>query len=177
VVGVRKSGGPASGYAVTATGEQVSDCDSSPASHDPGIVACYPHAASADICWVQPDRITLLCGGTPWDKELFQYASDRPVTPPTPAGYEVSPWGLELAGGLKCRLRNGGSWDGRADGYVGAYYCADDTQFVLSTTGQPLVDKTHPQWTVKVGQLGGDGDNFPPPKAVAVVTAYYAGMP
>ena len=46
------------------------------------------------------------------------------------AGYEVSPWGLELAGGLTNRLRNGDSWGGRADGY--ACFCGDETQFVLA---------------------------------------------
>lgn len=177
VVGVKKSGGPASGYSVKAMGEQVGDCGASSASRDPGIVACYPHAAGADICWVQSDRTTLLCGGEPWDKELLQYTSDVPIVASTRPDYEVSPWGLELAGGLKCRLRNGGSWGGRADGYVGAYYCSSETQFVLATADEALVDKSGPQWTVKVGQLGGPDEAFPPPKAVAVVTAYFAAMP
>ena len=177
VVGVSASGGPAPGYRVETPGEEVNSCGSSPASRDPGIVACAPSAAGADVCWVQPDRSTLLCGGMPWEKTLYQLRSDQPVGAAAEADYEVSPWGLELAGGLKCRLRNGGSWGGRADGYVGAYSCGNDTQFVLTTADEPVLDQSKPQWTVKVGRLGGDGESFPPPRTVAVTTAYYAGMP
>jgi hypothetical protein len=177
IVGVNASGGPAPGFHVETTGDEVNTCNSSPASHDPGIVACAPSAAGADVCWVQPDRSTLLCGGMPWEKTLYQHRSDQPVSTASAADYEVSPWGLELAGGLKCRLRNGGSWGGRADGYVGAYSCGNDTQYVLATANEPMIDQTKPQWTVKVGQLGGDGDTFPPPRPVVVTTAYYAGMP
>jgi hypothetical protein len=177
VVGVTASGGPAPGYGVEVTGEDVNSCTSSPASRDPGLVACAPSAAGADVCWVQPDRATLLCGGMPWEKTLYQYRSDQPVGTLPAADYEVSPWGLELAGGLKCRLRNGGSWGGRADGYVGAYFCGDETRYVLTAANEPLIDRSGPQWKVKVGALGGDGEAFPPPRAVAVTKAYYAGMP
>lgn len=164
IAGAATAGGPAPGYAVEETGEIVEGCTSSPASREPGIVACFPHAASADICWVQPDLVTLLCGGDPWEKKLYQYQSDQPIGDILAGDYEPSPWGLELAGGLRCRLRYGGSWGGRADGYVGAYYCGDDTQFVLAAAGEPLITQNSPQWTVKVGALGGDGDDFPPPK-------------
>lgn len=177
IAGVAAAGGPAPGYAVEVTGEQVDGCTSSPAAEDPGIVACFPHAAGADICWVEPDRSTLLCGGMPWEKKLYQYQSDQPVGTVPVGDSEASPWGLELADGLRCRLRNGGSWGGRADGYVGAYSCGDETRFVLAGPDEPLVDRSGPRWTVKVGALGGDGDEFPPPRAVPVTTAYFAGMP
>ncbi len=59
VVGVTTSGGPAPGYRLEVTGQQVYSCTSAPASRDPGIVACAATAASADVCWVQPDRTTL----------------------------------------------------------------------------------------------------------------------
>ncbi len=147
------AGGPAPGYAVEVTGEQVEGCASSPAAKDPGIVACFPHAAGADICRVQPDRSTLLCGGVPWEKKLYQYQSGQPVGAVPAGDYEASPWGLELAGGPRCRLRNGGSWGGRADGYVDAHSCGNDTRFVLAGPDEPLVDRSGPRWTVKVGAL------------------------
>ncbi|OLR92902.1 hypothetical protein [Actinokineospora bangkokensis] len=174
--GTTKSGTPAPGWTVTDTDEVVEGCTSSPTSHSPGLVACSPSAAGADVCWVTPDRVTLLCGGNPWTKDLRRLRSDTPITTPPGADYTPAPWGLELANGQKCRLRNGGSWPGRADDWAGAYHCGSDTHFVLARD-QPLLDTSSPLWTVKYGELGEPDQDFPPPEDVAVLRAYYATTP
>jgi hypothetical protein len=90
------------------------------------------------------------------------------------------PWGLVLANGYKCRIRNGGSWDGRADNYVGAYSCNGNTNNVVlikATDTGPVVNTSKPIWTVLIGPLGRPDQKFPPPTTQPVVTAYLAGQP
>jgi hypothetical protein len=178
VVAMRESGEPAPGYTVTEQDGPV-DCDAaSPAAVGADVVACSPSAASADVCWVRPDRQTLLCGGRPWEKSLIRVTSTLPV-PATPKPATAEPWGLELADGAKCRLRNGGAWGGRADGYVGMYWCDRADEFVLipGDDGTHFVDRSTPTWTVHVGDLGDPGQTLPAPRTVDVVTAYFAGFP
>jgi len=50
---------------------------------------------------------------------------------------------------------------------------------VLATSGfaapEPIVDRSRPLWTVRIGPLSPSGQASPPPTTVAVVTAYLAG--
>ncbi|MFD9734620.1 hypothetical protein [Umezawaea sp. NPDC059074] len=132
------------------------------------IVECSPTAAGTDVCWVAPDRVTLLCGDTLWVKSLRRATSTEPVEV-YPNAY---PWGLELADGTRCRARNGGSWGGRADGY---YSCEGFESVVLAPPdGSGLVDRSRPAWTVPMGDLGSDNPEFPAPVRVWVATAYFA---
>ena len=175
VVGVTKDGAPAPGMRVEDVGSSVSDCGDSNAGAVDGIVDCSPSAAGADICWRTADPTELLCGTSPWDKVLLRVTVFDSV-PATRGNPDAAPWGLDLANGLRCRIRNDGSWGGRADGYVGAYYCDDSTNVVLANT-DPLPDRSNPTWTVTVGPLGAPDETFPPPDVVAVVTAYFPGNP
>jgi hypothetical protein len=50
----------------------VDHCDTSWAAAGPGIVSCSPSAASADVCWGQPNRISLLRGGFPWEETCMR---------------------------------------------------------------------------------------------------------
>jgi hypothetical protein len=83
-----------------------------------------------------------------------------------------------MLGKERCQIRNGGAWDGRADGYVGAYFC-DRGDFVLAGPDDktPVVDRSSPRWSVKTGPLGGLDELFPEPAKVFVTTAYLAGTP
>ncbi len=180
VTGVTRTGDPAAGFTVEAIDNPVEACAASPASTSKNMVSCSPSAAGADVCWVKPDRTNLLCGTSPWEKKLLPATSDRPIGAVTPPHSDPDPWGLVLADGARCRLRNGGSWGGRADDYVGAYFCdRGESEFVLVGPQSPesAVNKASPAWTVQVGALGGDGEAFPPPKTVRVVTAYFPGVP
>ncbi|PPK69597.1 alpha/beta fold hydrolase [Actinokineospora auranticolor] len=178
VAGVDKSGNSTSGYTVAEDPEEVEDCYPSPAAVGPDVVACSPSAAGALACWVEPNRRDLLCGGFPWKKQLRRAVSKEAVPSVTPSP-NPAPWGLELDGGAKCLLRNGGSWGGRADGYVGAYSCDQgNSDFVLTgPDGGDVVDRSKPVWTVQIGQLGGDGESFPPPTTKEVKVAYFAAAP
>ncbi|MFD9701186.1 hypothetical protein [Lentzea sp. NPDC059081] len=171
VVAVDKAGNPAAGYQVSDGGE-AENCLPSPAATDTGVVSCSPTAAGAGVCWVTPSPGVLLCGDEPWRTSLRRVITAGPVNQ-TPLGEEAQPWGLELADGAKCQRRNGGSWPGRADGFVGAYSCDRDEEFVLAGNG-PLVNRAKPAWTVKVGGLSADNGDFPPPADVRVVKAYFA---
>lgn len=178
VVAVDKLGNPAPGYEVEASDGFVESCYASPAGGE-GLASCSPTAAGADVCWVDSDRVTLLCGTDPWEKKLVRMTSDEEIgtlTPkPTP-----DPWGLVLADGARCRLRNGGSWGGRADGWVGAYSCdRGEGEYVLVDQNAPdtVVDRSGPVWHVRIGALGGADEQFPAPTPIAVTTAYFAGTP
>jgi hypothetical protein len=176
VVGVTASGDPAPGYTVEQTSSQVSDCTPSPAG-GARVVACSPSAAGADVCWVGRDPVTLYCGLSPWEKKLNRMRSEKPIGHLQPVR-DPQPWGLELADGARCQMRNGGAWGGRSDGLTGAYSCDRPSEFVLVGTdqGDTAVDKHHAQWTVRVGDLAaGDNPKLPPPKIVPVRTAYLAG--
>jgi pimeloyl-ACP methyl ester carboxylesterase len=182
VVPVDRNGDPAPGYTVVDDGGPV-DCGSptsypSPAAVAPNIVSCAPTAADADICWTEPDHLTILCGQYPWDRTLHRNTATAPVTA-VPAATDPQPWALELADGTRCRLRNGGSWSGRSDGLVGAYSCDRNNEVVLTTTdpNAETVDKRTPQWTVRVGVLDDRQTGSPPPRTIAVRVAYFAGAP
>jgi hypothetical protein len=102
------------------------------------------------------------------------YTGQLPQVQPTPT---PDPFGLVLDDGTRCRLRNGGSWGGRDDGYVGAYWCPDTRPnlTILEPPGQGPIDRSAPTWTVKVGELGAPDAHFPPPQTRAVKTVWLAG--
>jgi hypothetical protein len=115
----------------------------------------------------------------PWNKLMHRvnYDGQLPaVQPPAIA----DPFALALDDGTHCFFRNGGSWGGRDDGYVGVYYCGDAGSnlrvlWLPSEGPGTCVDRSQPQWTVKVGQLGSPGQHFPPPETRTVTTAWFAG--
>lgn len=177
VVAVGPDGEPAAGWTVDGPGGEV-DCSygASLATVGEDILFCSPSAAGADVCWLDPDRVSVLCGTDPWERRLLPYRATAPV-PATAAPDVPEPWALELSNGARCRLRNGGAWGGRADDLVGAYYCDGESSFVLMPASgeEPAVDQSSPMWTVQVGELGLPQETFPPPTRVSVVTAYFAG--
>ncbi len=178
MVAVDKLGNPIPGYEVEASDGFVDGCMASAAGGE-GLVSCYPTASGADVCWVDSDRVTLLCGTDPWEKKLHRMTSDEEIGAVTPKPVP-DPWGLVLADGARCRLRNGGSWGSRADGWVGAYSCdRGEAEYVLVSQDQPesVADRSGPVWQVHIGALGNEGDQFPAPAPIAVATAYFAGTP
>jgi hypothetical protein len=181
-VPVGPNGEPINGYRVAPSqgnGDNVADCTTpSPAAVADDIYSCSPSAASADVCWPSTPG-SLLCGDDPWGKELHRVsyndslAQVRPVAAP-------QPFALLLDDDTQCRLRNGGAWGGRQDGYVGAYMCgaanANLAVLVLPSQGDTAgIDRSLPAWTVKIGQLGSPTRDFPPPQTHTVTTAWFAG--
>lgn len=178
VVAVGRDGQPRDGWTVDAGTDAQVQCDPmtpSMSAVSDDIYECSPSAAGAHTCWPTPASSTaLLCGSDPWQKTLRQATSNvvlAPVTKPA----DPHPWALELANGVRCTLRHGGAWGGRADGYLGVYGCDGANNIVLAKSGQDFVDESSPQWTVKVGPLGANDEDFPPPETVGVLRAYFAG--
>jgi hypothetical protein len=157
----------------------VNDCDTpSPSAVAANVYACSPSAAGATTCWPSTPG-SLLCVDNPWDKQLHRvsYSGQLPPVQPTAA---PAPFALQLDDGTHCLLRNGGSWGGRDDGYVGAYGCGNTgaNPVVLTRPNQgdgSGIDRSGPVWTVKVGQLGSPDTHFPPPQTHAVASAWLAG--
>ncbi|MGH3596262.1 MAG: hypothetical protein ACRDUT_09910 [Mycobacterium sp.] len=158
---------------------EVTDCTTaSPAAVADDIYYCSPSAASADVCWPSTPE-SLLCVADPWDKELHRVTYSDPLPHVEPVA-TPQPFALLLDDGARCRLRNGGSWGQRNDGYVGAYGCgpARSNLAVLvmpSQFARSAIDRSMPLWTVKIGQLGSATANFPPPQTHTVTTAWFAG--
>ncbi|ROP41922.1 hypothetical protein [Saccharothrix texasensis] len=169
-----RAGVPVDGYTAGRPGAPIDSCFPSAAGVTADIVSCGTTAHNADVCWLAPDRVGLLCGTDPWEKELLAYTTAQPVTR-APATSTPRPWALELADGSRCRMRTGGSWPGRADGYVGAYRCTGPTEFVLSKS-DAQVDRSTATWTVMTGGLSADNRTLPPPTPITVVTAYFASV-
>jgi hypothetical protein len=181
-VPVGPNGEPINGYRVApsqSNGDNVADCTTpSPAAVADDIYSCSPSAASADVCWRSTPG-SLLCGDDPWGKELHRvsYNDSLPQVRPIAA---PQPFALLLDDDTQCRLRNGGAWGGRQDGYVGAYMCgaanANLAVLVLPSQGDTAgIDRSLPAWTVKIGQLGSPTADFPPPQTHTVTTAWFAG--
>lgn len=174
-IAVDSSGRPVNGYHESTDGvpDRAAECDEpSPAAVGDNIYGCAPSAYSADVCWPAAD-LDLLCMNDPWAKGVHRIhvaAALDPVTAPV----APQPVALLLDDGTHCRLRNGGSWGGRDDGYVGAYRC-DANQVVLARPDAEPVDRSTPSWTVKLGDLPGFGQPAQPPAVHSVVTAWFAG--
>ncbi len=157
----------------------VSDCTTpSPSAVADDIYYCSPSASDAGTCWPSSPE-SLLCLDDPWNKQLHRvaYPGQLPHVQPTPT---PDPFAVVLDDGTRCRLRNGGSWDGRDDGYVGVYGCADPVSnrailWLPSQGAGACFDRSSPLWTVKVGQLGPPGSQLPPPETRGVTTAWFAG--
>jgi len=178
-VTVGPDGQPINGYQETPSGGAVSDCSTaSPSALADDIYYCSPTAAGAGTCWPSTAG-SLLCVDDPWNKKLHRVTYDAAlphVQPPAIA----DPFALQLDDGTRCFLRNGGAWGGRDDGYVGVYWCgtggSDPAVLWLPSQGPgTCVDRSMPQWTVKVGPLGLPGQHFEPPQTRAVTTAWFAG--
>ena len=148
-----------------------SQSEPSPASVGANIVFCEPFADLADVCWTKPDRMTVLCGRDPWNKVLYQYTAEHPISSVS-AAKDPLPWGLELEDGARCRLRDGGAWAGRSDNLIGFYDCGIDHDPVLVSLAdfRQVIDKSLPTWTVQVGPLD-DNTASPPPRKLGVVVA------
>ncbi|MER7243169.1 hypothetical protein [Kribbella sp. NPDC000426] len=175
-----KSGGAKSGWKVEDTGKILECAPSgeaypSPAAVSSGIYSCGYVADGADVCWVTEQQIAM-CGGAPWDKRLYRWTVNESVLPSVKPEANPYPWGLELSDGTRCRLRNGGSWSGRPDGWNGAYYCEGVNFVVLADTNHDYryLDKSTPTWKVWVGDLDDSAKSMPPPKVMAVTKAYFA---
>jgi hypothetical protein len=180
VVAVDANGQPANGYREVlkaGSAPQVSDCTASPATVAGNVYLCSPAAAAADVCWASPPG-SLLCLNDPWDKGLHRVAHSEEL-PHVKAPMSPEPFALLLEDGTKCRLRNGGAWDGRDEGPVAAYGCLGSDLAVL-VPSQPdalaaAIDRAQPMWTVKVGALGAGNPHLPAPQSHTVKTAWYAG--
>jgi hypothetical protein len=181
-VPVGPNGEPINGYQLgpsQSNVDDVADCTTpSPAAVSDGIYYCSPTAAGADVCWPSTPG-SLLCVDDPWSKELHRVSYPDPLPQVRPVA-TPQPFALLLDDDTHCRLRNGGSWGGRQDGYVGAYYCgaANSNLAVLVLPSQgatATIERSTPVWTVKIGQLGSPTADFPPPQTHAVTTAWFAG--
>ncbi|WP_196249893.1 esterase/lipase family protein [Rhodococcoides fascians] len=170
-VAVESNGQPADGYRIVGDSGEVDCYDASLAAIDDGIHRCSPTASGADICYEAGGR-DLLCAESPWGKELRRAQAAEPLSRVAPLP-DRRPWGLELADGTQCRIRNGGSWPGRDDDLVGAYACDGET-FVLSDGESPIVDSSQAVWTVRMGGLGDIDEWFPEPTPTAITRAWFA---
>jgi hypothetical protein len=181
-VPVGPNGEPINGYRLAPSQsnvDNVADCTTpSPAAVAGDIYYCSPSAAGADVCWPSTPG-SLLCGDDPGDKELHRVSYTDPLPHVQPVA-APQPFALLLDDNTHCRLRNGGAWGGRQDGYVGAYGCgaANSNLAVLVLPSQgatAAIDRSMPVWTVKVGQLGSPTADFRPPQTHTVTTAWLAG--
>lgn len=175
-VAVGPTGQPINGYREAPSNGNVtavSDCTTpSPSAVANDVYYCSPTAAGAGTCWPSTPG-SLLCVDNPWDMGLHRVTYGGPLPPVQPTA-SPDPFALLLDGGTRCLFRNGGAWGGRADGYVGVYDCGDVAVLWLPSQGAgTCIDRSAPELTVKVGQLG--APTTQPPQTRAVTTAWFAG--
>lgn len=136
------------------------------------IYYCSPSAAMADACWVGEGRDSMLCLSDPMKREVVRIwlegsAGRSPSGPAEHSGTAI-PIRLDLTSGVKCRLRNGGSWGVQEQNpdLVGAYGC-DDGEVIWSGHSGTGIDQRAKIWTVRIGKESGGL------ATVQVRTAYY----
>ncbi|OBH87782.1 hypothetical protein [Mycobacterium scrofulaceum] len=182
VVAVGPDGQAINGYHVASgPGDvgQASDCSTpSPSAVADNVYSCSPSAVGAGTCWPSTPG-SLLCVDDPWDRSMHRVTYDRPL-PPVTAPATPDPFALTLDDGTRCRLRNGGAWGWRADGYEGAYWCGDphanlSVLWLPSQGAGSCIDRSGAAWTVKDGQLGAGEASLPPPQTRTVTEAWFAG--
>jgi hypothetical protein len=172
-------GEPVNGYHVInrQPSPNITSCQGpSPAAVGRDIYACQPSQALAQVCW--PATASVLCVVDPWSKALRRFPSEGlpPVDPPaTPM-----PFALLLDDGTRCILPEGVDWGGRADDMFPVYGCnpAKTSRGVLVPRGwDPVtaIDRSKPQWAVRVGELGPRATPFEFPRLHNVTTAWFAG--
>lgn len=174
------NGEPVNGYNVInrQPSPNLSACPGpSPAAVSSDIYACVPNQSLAQVCW--PSPASVLCLVDPWSKELRRFPAPGALPAVSPLATPM-PLALVLDDGTSCVLASGVDWGGRRDGLVPAYVCDPRviSRGVLIDPGQDpfsAIDRSQPQWTVRVGQLGPRGTSFEPPRQQSVTTAWFAG--
>lgn len=176
------NGNPVNGYSVAnrQPSANLRGClQPSPAAVARNIYACEPDQAVAQVCW--PAQATVLCAVDPWSKTLRRFPTPGTLPPVDPPATPM-PFALTLDEGTNCVLATGVDWGGRADDMVPAYGCNTQgstlSMGVLVDPGQDptsAIDRSQPQWTARVGQLGPRGASFEAPRRYTVRTAWFAG--
>lgn len=142
----------------------------------PGTYSVGTSADNAGACWASPTgAVALLCASGPWSRELRLYGVTE--IPALDALDDPQPYGVELVDGSRWEARIGGSWGGRADGWNGWFWCAEncpDDGLVLLTDGRGF-DREGVWWYAYTGELGGVDEAFPPPMRVAVKEVRFIG--
>ncbi|GGK64804.1 hypothetical protein [Nocardia camponoti] len=139
-----------------------------------GVVECGASAQAANVCWIAPDKASLLCADDPWQRGVRRWTVQAPPVAAAAQSANPEPWALELADGRHCRIRVGGAWGGRSDGLVGAYSCDGHDVVLQMPDAATAMNKSNPAWTVQVGELGAGAPDLPAPKTIQVRTAYFA---
>lgn len=146
----------------------------------PNIQSCGANADDAGVCWAPPGQDHLYCGLNPWTPEVRDLRAAQVLTAvPPPAN--PAPWGVELADGNRCGARLGGAWFVGPNGTVPVYACEhNDIYLMQPAESASAIDRSHPTWAVLAWRLPegtafDDYDALPPPAAVTVTTAYFAG--
>ncbi|MEY9838602.1 hypothetical protein [Streptacidiphilus sp. EB103A] len=171
------SGKVGTGYSVTRMAGDISCYVPSPSAVAADIVSCGSAADGADVCWVKSDRVTVLCGVSPWVMTLREFTLTDSIKEMKP-GADPLPWAMELDGGDKCTRRIGGAVDTLPFGLIPAYYCQDPNHIIVVDVDGKLFDKSSGKWTVQTANVSeavksGSRYKLPPRKTVA--TVYFAG--
>ncbi|UVI36351.1 hypothetical protein [Brevibacterium spongiae] len=159
----------------------AADFQPSPSATSAGTYWLGTTADSASACWENPDdQATVVCLENPWSDETFTRSIDGGLSASAATSDPVL-WAIELSDGSRWRLRTGGSWAGRPDGWLGAYLCIehcqtfqDTDQVILSNDEYPHgYDDSAKVWTAFVGEVG--TDDPPEPEAVSITEGWFVG--
>ena len=127
---------------------------------------------------MKKDRLTVLCGASPWDMTLREFYSAKPIHD-MKLEYAPVPWAMELADGGKCRRRIGGALDPLPFDLTVAYYCKGSGGDIVSGGKVKLFNKSSGKWSVQIidtqkAVKAGDSYRLPPRRSV--VKVYFAGQ-
>lgn len=157
------------------------DSQPSPSATRTGTYWLGATVDSASACWESPDeRAMVVCLENPWSDETFTRSIDGEL-PASPAASDPVLWALELGDGSRWRLRTGGSWSGRPDGWYGVYQCTESCQSVDGVEQVILGNDVYPhgyddsskRWTAFVGEIG--TDDAAQPKEMPITVGWYVG--
>ncbi|RIV39739.1 hypothetical protein D2L64_08010 [Micromonospora radicis] len=177
-VPVTRDGRPAAGHVVVDQGTELllDSCSSAFAATASDIVSCGPTAASAQACWIETNRATVLCG-RPGDNRLYRFGVRQalPRYEPLPEARR-EPLAIELRDGTICTRRTGGPAPPLPEPFSSQYWCGEHG-LAVQAHGEDLLDRSSPFWTLRtmLAAAADGGDPVPIRREVALV--HYAGRP
>lgn len=180
VAAVNGNGDPINGYRIInrQPSANVSRCVSpSPAAVSSNIYTCDPSESAAQVCWPAPASV--LCLFDPWSKTLRRFPSPGALPAVDPPAKPM-PFALLLDDGTRCILPTGFDFGSGSDGRIPVYGCGKDSWgsgVVVAPGTDPAaaINRSGPQWTVIVGQLGPPNTPMGFVGQHAVTTAWFAG--
>lgn len=139
------------------------------------VYKCHAKGEQLKLCWARTGDPKVVCGRDPAGRTVDRYElATKPFDNPATASAAI-PWWLKLADGTQCSSILEDVRPSRKDNYKPLYACDRGGEYILGLNDEPPIDASRSIWIVKIGGASATPEQQPPPRAVAVVAAFFTG--